>query len=129
MCELKKQSVSSVLPRLQRQQDCPTCSLDVISGASAAWPNPRQPAKVYKDCFPWRIAFSCFPAVFYKSTSPATTRAPHPPLPGQNQAAGQPLISRVITTRVALSPCKKSCTYFLTEAQFYTSPLYILMCL
>ena len=46
----KKHSLTCVLHRLQRQQTCPTCILDVISGAPAAWPKPPQPTKVYEDC-------------------------------------------------------------------------------
>ena len=46
----KKHSLTCVLHRLQRQQTCPTCTLDVISGAPAAWPKPPEPTKVYEDC-------------------------------------------------------------------------------
>ena len=90
----KKHSLACVLHRLQRQQTCPTCTLDVISGAPAAWPKPPQPTKVYEDCL--SLLSGCIQQAdcsltkeVWSNAGPASTRAPQSPLPGQNQAAGQ----------------------------------------
>ena len=94
MWALQKHSLSCVLHRLQRQQTCPTCNLDVISGALAAWPKPPQPTKVYEDSL--SLISGCIQQAdcslkkeVWSNASPVSTRAPQSPLTGQNQAAGQ----------------------------------------